>query len=206
MFVVTPPARKAYLVIRSVIETHPGLEPGSPRPVGWGDACWAIFMGFEHEKIHIETSSVLIREVRKAEGGGDVAGLASVGVGVCGGVHTGMCTPMHKCIVVPCSPKPSSAAGRCRHRTLNSHLLPHPPIPLQLPLTSVRKPEFWPAYHPSANEPSPVIPTEGIDFPPNDERVAVAGETVVLGKPLAYPSFGWDNEYGRKEVQVQPFR
>ncbi len=57
--------RKAYLVIRALIETHPGLAPGAARPVRWGDACWAVFMGFEHEKIHIETSSVLIREVRK---------------------------------------------------------------------------------------------------------------------------------------------
>ena len=71
---------------------------------------------------------------------------------------------------------------------------------------SVRKPEFWPDYHPSANEPSPALPTEGMDFPPNDERVAVPGETVVLGKPLEYPSFGWDNEYGQKEVPVEPFR
>ena len=87
------PPWKAYLVIRSVIETHPGLEPGSPRPVGWGDACWAIFMGFEHEKIHIETSSVLIREVRKTEGGGDVAGLASVRKG-----YAGACICVPQCI------------------------------------------------------------------------------------------------------------
>jgi hypothetical protein len=43
-----------------VIETHPCLDSGS---VGWNDAGWAIFMGFEHERIHIETSSVLIREL-----------------------------------------------------------------------------------------------------------------------------------------------
>jgi formylglycine-generating enzyme required for sulfatase activity len=29
---------------------------------------------------------------------------------------------------------------------------------------------------------------------------------VCLGKPRDFPSFGWDNEYGRKEVDVQPFR
>ena len=61
--------RKAYLVIRSVIETHPGLGEEAPRPVGWGDSCWAVFMGFEHERIHIETSSVLIREVSLAAAG-----------------------------------------------------------------------------------------------------------------------------------------
>ena len=51
-----------------------------------------------------------------------------------------------------------------------------------------------------------MLPTEGIDYPANDERVMVPSETVVLGKDLAYPSFGWDNEYGRKEVQVAAFR
>ncbi len=33
----------------------------------------------------------------------------------------------------------------------------------------------------------------------------VAGEKVHLGKPMDYPSFGWDNEYGSKVIQVQPF-
>ncbi|PNG62163.1 Iron(II)-dependent oxidoreductase EgtB, partial [Tetrabaena socialis] len=36
--------------------------------------------------------------------------------------------------------------------------------------------------------------------------VAVKGETVVLGKDIAYPSFGWDCEYGSKEVHVAGFR
>ena len=81
------------------------------------------------------------------------------------------------------------------------------PLPSpQLPLTSVRKPEFWPEYHPSSKEPSPAIPTEGIDYPSNDKRLDVVGENVELGKPLEYPSFGWDNEYGRKMVPVGDFR
>ncbi len=45
-----------------------------------------------------------------------------------------------------------------------------------------------------------------MDFPENSELLQVAGEAVVLGKLLDYPSFGWDNEYGRKEVDVQPFK
>lgn len=47
-------------ILRNVIETHPSLDG----PVNWDSPGWAIFMGFEHERIHIETSSVLIREVR----------------------------------------------------------------------------------------------------------------------------------------------
>lgn len=37
-------------------------------------------------------------------------------------------------------------------------------------------------------------------------QVHVPGEAVMLGKDLAYPSFGWDNEYGAKEVDVAAFR
>ncbi len=37
----------------------------------------------------------------------------------------------------------------------------------QLPLSSVRKPEFWPDYHPSISSPSPPVPTEGVDYPTN---------------------------------------
>ncbi|PKO49752.1 MAG: 5-histidylcysteine sulfoxide synthase, partial [Betaproteobacteria bacterium HGW-Betaproteobacteria-21] len=31
-------------------------------PVGWNDPMWAVVMGIEHERIHLETSSVLIRQ------------------------------------------------------------------------------------------------------------------------------------------------
>jgi len=31
-------------------------------PIGWRDPFWAVLMGIEHERIHIETSSVLIRQ------------------------------------------------------------------------------------------------------------------------------------------------
>ena len=32
-------------------------------PVGWADPFWLILMGIEHERIHLETSSVLIRQL-----------------------------------------------------------------------------------------------------------------------------------------------
>ncbi|HEY3326651.1 MAG TPA: 5-histidylcysteine sulfoxide synthase [Novimethylophilus sp.] len=31
-------------------------------PIGWGSSWWPILMGIEHERIHLETSSVLIRQ------------------------------------------------------------------------------------------------------------------------------------------------
>jgi hypothetical protein len=72
---------------------------------------------------------------------------------------------------------------------------------LQLPLESVRKPEYWPDYHPSSSETSSAVPKQGSDFPANP-LLHVAGSKVVLGKPTDFPSFGFDNEYGRKEIEV----
>lgn len=125
--------KQAYTVIRDMLEAHPCLDAPT---VGWDDQAWGIFMAFEHERIHLETSSVLITE---------------------------------------------------------------------LPLDKVSKPDFWPDYHPSTALPSRPVPTAGSDYPTN-RMVTVEGETVVLGKDLAYPSFGWDNEYGRREIEVPSFR
>jgi hypothetical protein len=44
---------------------HTQTTPTLGSPAHWGTASWATYMGFEHERIHIETSSVLIREVRR---------------------------------------------------------------------------------------------------------------------------------------------
>lgn len=60
---------------------------------------------------------------------------------------------------------------------------------LQLPAHCVRKPEGWPAYHPSASLASPQVPQLGHDFPSN-ELLRVEGGPVVLGKHIDYPSFG----------------
>lgn len=44
-------------LIHQVIDRTP-LE----LPVTWNSPWWALFMGFEHERIHFETSTVLIRQ------------------------------------------------------------------------------------------------------------------------------------------------
>jgi hypothetical protein len=72
----------------------------------------------------------------------------------------------------------------------------------QLPLDCVRKPEFWPDYHPSSQEASSHVPKQGTDYPANT-LLDVGGERVVLGKPAGFPSFGWDNEYGVKVIEVR---
>lgn len=46
--------------ITRLIETHPALDDG---PITPSSPLWALAMGFEHERIHLETSSVLIREL-----------------------------------------------------------------------------------------------------------------------------------------------
>ncbi|MGE3714805.1 MAG: 5-histidylcysteine sulfoxide synthase, partial [Alphaproteobacteria bacterium] len=54
--------REAYGLIKSLIETHPFLEPDR-LPITQDSPMWALVMGFEHERIHLETSSVLMREL-----------------------------------------------------------------------------------------------------------------------------------------------
>ena len=54
--------KQAYALIRGLIETHPLLEP-EHLPITQESPMWALVMGFEHERIHLETSSVLMREL-----------------------------------------------------------------------------------------------------------------------------------------------
>jgi len=50
---------EVYQIVREIILTHPLLD----QPVNQDSPMWALFMGFEHERIHLETSSVLMREL-----------------------------------------------------------------------------------------------------------------------------------------------
>ncbi len=53
---------QVYAMICELIETHPLLEE-QHLPVTQASPFWALVMGFEHERIHLETSSVLMREL-----------------------------------------------------------------------------------------------------------------------------------------------
>lgn len=64
-------------------------------------------------------------------------------------------------------------------------------------MASVRKPAAW-QYAPS----HAAAPSEA----PSNKLVHVPGARVRIGKPRTFPSFGWDNEYGCREVDVPPFR
>eukprot|EP00536_Pseudo-nitzschia_multiseries_P011021 jgi/Psemu1/289448/fgenesh1_pg.356_\ len=133
--------REVYKVVKDAIENHPSLEEdsndGRPVAVDQSHPMWALFMGFEHERIHLETSSVLFREAPK-------------------------------------------------------HL--------------VQAPANWPPVHPSAHNDTPSSnPVEGVDYPPNKMISVDRSHTVDLGKPADFPSYGWDNEYGERTVQVPAF-
>ena len=119
--------RTAYKIIRETLETMPALEEGH-EPITMENPAWAMFLGFEHERIHLETSSVLLRE---------------------------------------------------------------------LPLSVLRQPEAWPPPHPSAFAESQTI---------ENQLIPVPAGTVTVGKPWAEPLFGWDNEYGKRQVRVRSFQ
>ena len=120
-----------YELVRQVIRTHPSLD----KPITMASPAWSLAMGFEHERIHLETSSVLIRE---------------------------------------------------------------------LPLEYVKEPDVWPDWltTPATQNYEPV---EGADYPTN-ELLEVAPTRVSLGKPHGWPTFGWDNEYGQDQREVNSFQ
>ncbi|GKY97274.1 hypothetical protein MPSEU_000685800 [Mayamaea pseudoterrestris] len=129
--------KQVYQVVVDAIMNHSSLD-NDPK-VDQKHPMWALFLGFEHERIHLETSSVLFRE-----------------------------TPVHL----------------------------------------VQTPENWPPMHPSAyeNNGSPTShPVEGVDYPSNRMIMVEDESSVDLGKPASFPSFGWDNEYGERHVNVPPF-
>jgi 5-histidylcysteine sulfoxide synthase/putative 4-mercaptohistidine N1-methyltranferase len=50
---------QVYQLVRSIIQSHPSLEQTATA----SNVGWALAMAFEHERIHLETSSVLMREL-----------------------------------------------------------------------------------------------------------------------------------------------
>ncbi|MDX2106904.1 MAG: 5-histidylcysteine sulfoxide synthase [Candidatus Melainabacteria bacterium] len=53
--------KAAYDLIKNLIENHPDLD--RRERINMSHPLWALFMSMEHERIHLETSSVLIREL-----------------------------------------------------------------------------------------------------------------------------------------------
>ncbi|KAI9987293.1 hypothetical protein PInf_023288 [Phytophthora infestans] len=130
--------RQVYQLIRSVIELHPGLVPGHDL-INEDSPLWALLMGLEHERIHHETSSMLM---------------------------------------------------------------------LEHPVEFFLSTSLLPDYHESLthdNKEVALRPVASVDYPVN-EFVDVQAAKVQIGKPRDFPSFGWDNEYGHREVDVSACR
>lgn len=109
---------QAYEIISEVIKNTP-----LNLPIHQNHPLWALMMGIEHQRIHFETSSMLIR---------------------------------------------------------------------QLPVEKVECPDGW-QYAPSNNNIS------------HNEMIEVSGGLVELGKPEDSSLYGWDCEYGYRQVKVEPF-
>lgn len=125
-----------YNFVINFINTCPDLDIApEKRNFLEGSPLWSLWMGMEHEKIHFETSSVLIRE---------------------------------------------------------------------LPIELVETPNYWAGVHPSAKKSSAVKPVTGTDY---TEAVwkKQSAQKVVVGKPRTTESYGWDNEYGERAVDVKDF-
>ena len=122
--------RQVYDIVVNLIETHPVLD----EPISQDKPTWALVMAFEHERIHLETSSVLIRE---------------------------------------------------------------------LPFELVAKPKHWPKHLKEISD-CQEKPLLASNFPQN-QYIEVGPSSVALGKPEDWPTFGWDNEYGADEREVEYF-
>jgi 5-histidylcysteine sulfoxide synthase len=124
---------KAYKVVADLIDTHPSLD--GTQLIDWNHPMWALVMAFEHDRIHLETSSVLMRE---------------------------------------------------------------------MPLRLLERPAAFPLEHETAFLPNVHPPVAGRDYPANPMLHVEAG-TSTLGKPRDFPTYGWDNEYGHRELAVPAF-
>lgn len=125
--------KTVYALVRDLIKNHPAFDA----PITMDSPAWAMAMCFEHERIHLETSSVLMRE---------------------------------------------------------------------LPPQHLKTPENWPRVLLSEKPQPNTSPVPDTHYPANNPMVSVMEKSVRLGKPRAWPSFGWDNEYGEENHQVAAFK
>ena len=125
--------REVYRVVSGLIQS---LKKEQLQNIDKNSPLWSLAMSFEHERIHLETSSVLINE---------------------------------------------------------------------LPLKYLRHPKHLPPYHNSIPAQDVYEPQAGVHYPHNS-MIDTAACRVTLGKPLDFPGFGWDNEYGKREYDLPAFR
>ncbi len=118
--------REVYRIVSRIIEERftDKIQP----TIKQNHALWGLFLAFEHERIHLETSSVLIRA---------------------------------------------------------------------LPPVLVRRPPWFPDLHISSKK-------QSVGFPSNP-FIYIESDQVEIGKPIHFPTFGWDNEYGARIAKPANF-
>jgi 5-histidylcysteine sulfoxide synthase/putative 4-mercaptohistidine N1-methyltranferase len=120
----TPAEVKAYReTVRDIVDNFIRTA-NIPLPVDWNDPFWIIMMGIEHERLHLELSAVLLREL-----------------------------PLH-------------------------YVTPHP---------------LWKPWTKTGTAPDNML-------------LPVKGGKTHLGKGMECGIYGWDNEFGRKTVEVAAFK
>ncbi len=103
-------------------------------PIQWQDPFWVILMGIEHERIHLETSSVLIR---------------------------------------------------------------------QLDLNYVKNHPDWPRFTNGSQE---MVNTALKNQTPKNQLLEIPEGLVKQGRSMPSETYGWDNEYGKQNTQVNTFK
>jgi len=126
--------KKIYHLVLDVLTHHPDLDAANIKKTFLADSpWWSVWMGMEHEKIHLETSSVLIRE---------------------------------------------------------------------LPVELVSRPKYFAPIHPDLfKDPSLKPGARNV----KNKFLKNPGGVIRLGKDRQYPSYGWDNEYGFRELSINEF-
>jgi hypothetical protein len=163
--------------VSEVIAEHPHLAPSSSSSsspfapvINQDTPLWSLYMGFEHERIHLETSSVLFRE-----------------------------TPQHLVQIPEAWPGLHPTARLTEEEEQKrAHAAGSNPGNNYEGSSSSFARSTWSGFRPNTK------PVENTHYPAN-AMVGVSGKKVTIGKPDDFPSFGWDNEYGAREVEVASF-
>ncbi len=164
--------------VRAVVDNVIATAPLT-LPITWESPLWTVLMGIEHERIHLETSSVLIRQL-------DIAYVRP----------QPLWTPCPFATVDMAKlPAPVSVeeAGYAEYNSLAG----------ADPAVSTR---IVPAPGPLSPERAAASAAAVAAETPANALVPVPGGPVSLGKPADHHLYGWDNEYGTAESVVADFQ
>jgi putative 4-mercaptohistidine N1-methyltranferase len=145
-------------------------------PINWESPLWIVLMGIEHERIHLETSSVLIRQlpvelVRPQQ----------------------MWAPCPFATVDPAALPAPVSVGEPGYEAYNARAGAD-----AASTRIVAAPGALSADRARASAAAAATET------PVNSLLALPGGAVSLGKPAEHPLYGWDNEYGVAHSTIRP--